>query len=76
MMFPYLFSPLKLGTVEVKKAENDNRQKSLDASIPEGIESRYDYDRKQLEKKITEVRASAPPATASPAGPGSPRAGC
>jgi multidrug efflux pump subunit AcrA (membrane-fusion protein) len=26
--------------VEVKKAENDNRQKTLDASIPAGIESR------------------------------------
>jgi multidrug efflux pump subunit AcrA (membrane-fusion protein) len=37
--------------VEVKKAENDNRQKSLDASIPEGLESKYEYDRKQLEKK-------------------------
>jgi HlyD family secretion protein len=40
--------------VEVKKAENDNRQKSLDASIPEGIESKYEYDRKQLEKKISD----------------------
>jgi len=40
--------------VEVKKAENDNRQKTLDASIPEGIESRYEYDRKQLEKKISD----------------------
>jgi len=40
--------------VEVKKAENDNRQKELDASIPEGIESKYDYDRKQLEKKISD----------------------
>lgn len=37
--------------VEVKKAENDNRQRSLDASIPEGLESKYEYDRKQLEKK-------------------------
>ncbi|MGB2906149.1 MAG: HlyD family efflux transporter periplasmic adaptor subunit [Candidatus Aminicenantaceae bacterium] len=37
--------------VEVKKAENDNRQKSLDASIPEGLESKYECDRKQLEKK-------------------------
>ncbi len=37
--------------VEVKKGENDNRQKSLDASIPEGLESKYEYDRKQLEKK-------------------------
>jgi len=40
--------------VEVKKAENDNRQKALDASIPEGLESRYEYDRKQLEKKISD----------------------
>lgn len=40
--------------VEVKKAENDNQQKALDASIPEGLESRYEYDRKQLEKKISD----------------------
>jgi len=40
--------------VEVKKAENDNRQKSLDASIPPGLEARYEYDRKQLEKKISD----------------------
>jgi len=40
--------------VEVKKAENDNRQKALDASIPEGLESKYEYDRKQLEKKISD----------------------
>ncbi len=40
--------------VEVKKAENDDRQKTLDASIPEGIESRYEYERKQLEKKISD----------------------
>jgi multidrug efflux pump subunit AcrA (membrane-fusion protein) len=40
--------------VEVKKAENDNRQKSLDASIPAGIESKYEYDRKQLEKRISD----------------------
>jgi multidrug efflux pump subunit AcrA (membrane-fusion protein) len=37
--------------VAVRQAENDNRQKSLDASIPEGLESKYEYDRKQLEKK-------------------------
>lgn len=37
--------------VEVMKAENDNRQKALDASIPEGLESNYEYDRKQLERK-------------------------
>jgi multidrug efflux pump subunit AcrA (membrane-fusion protein) len=40
--------------VEVKKAENDNQQKSLDASIPPGLEARYEYDRKQLEKKISD----------------------
>jgi len=40
--------------VEVKKADNDNRQKALDASIPKGLESRYEYDRKQLEKKISD----------------------
>jgi multidrug efflux pump subunit AcrA (membrane-fusion protein) len=40
--------------VEVKKAENDNQQKSLDASIPEGIESKYEYDLKQLKKKISD----------------------
>ncbi len=40
--------------VEVKKAQNDNRQKALDASIPEGLESKYEYDRKQLEKKISD----------------------
>lgn len=40
--------------VEVKRAENDNRQKSLDASIPAGLEARYEYDRKQLEKKISD----------------------
>jgi len=46
--------------VEVKKAENDNRQKSLDASIPEGLESKYEYDRKQLEKKRSDhILASA-----------------
>jgi multidrug efflux pump subunit AcrA (membrane-fusion protein) len=40
--------------VEVKKADNDNRQKALDASIPKGLESRYEYDRKQLENKISD----------------------
>lgn len=40
--------------VEVKKAENDNQQKALDASIPEGLESKYEFDRKQLEKKISD----------------------
>ncbi len=37
--------------VEVKKAENEMRQKEIDASIPEGIESQFEYDQKQLEKK-------------------------
>jgi len=37
--------------VEVRKAENDTRQKAIDAAIPPGIESKYEYDRKQLEKK-------------------------
>jgi len=37
--------------VAVKKAENEMRLKEIDASIPEGIESRFEYDRKQLEKK-------------------------
>jgi multidrug efflux pump subunit AcrA (membrane-fusion protein) len=37
--------------VEVRKAENDNRQKEIDASIPPGLEAKYEYDRKQLEKK-------------------------
>ncbi len=37
--------------VEVRKAENDNRQKEIDASIPPGLESKFEYDRKQLEKK-------------------------
>jgi multidrug efflux pump subunit AcrA (membrane-fusion protein) len=40
--------------VQVKKAENDNQQKALDASIPQGLESKYEYDRKQLEKKISD----------------------
>jgi multidrug efflux pump subunit AcrA (membrane-fusion protein) len=40
--------------VDVKKAENDDQQKSLDASIPPGLESKYEYDRKQLEKKISD----------------------
>jgi multidrug efflux pump subunit AcrA (membrane-fusion protein) len=37
--------------VAIKKAENDMRRKEIDASIPEGIESKFEYDRKQLEKK-------------------------
>jgi multidrug efflux pump subunit AcrA (membrane-fusion protein) len=45
--------------VEVKKADNDNRQKALDASIPKGLESMYEYDRKQLEKKISDNALAA-----------------
>ncbi|MGA2362767.1 MAG: HlyD family efflux transporter periplasmic adaptor subunit [Candidatus Aminicenantales bacterium] len=37
--------------VEVRKAENDNRQKEIDAAIPPGLEAKYEYDRKQLDKK-------------------------
>jgi multidrug efflux pump subunit AcrA (membrane-fusion protein) len=37
--------------VAVKKAENEMRRKEIDASIPEGIESQFEYDKKQLEKK-------------------------
>jgi multidrug efflux pump subunit AcrA (membrane-fusion protein) len=46
--------------VEVKKAEIDSQQKSLDASIPEGLESKYEYDLMQLEKKRSDhILASA-----------------
>ncbi len=41
--------------VEVRKAENETRQKEIDASIPEGIESKLEYDRKQLEKRKSDV---------------------
>ena len=37
--------------VEVRKAENDNRQKEIDASVPPEIEAKIEYERKQLEKK-------------------------
>lgn len=37
--------------VEVRKAENDNRQKEIDAAIPPELEAKIEYDRKQLEKK-------------------------
>jgi multidrug efflux pump subunit AcrA (membrane-fusion protein) len=37
--------------VAVKQAENDVKRKEIDASIPEGIESHFEFDRKQLEKK-------------------------
>jgi HlyD family secretion protein len=37
--------------VEVRRAENDNRQKAIDASIPPEIEAKVEYERKQLEKK-------------------------
>jgi multidrug efflux pump subunit AcrA (membrane-fusion protein) len=46
----YRFQKFELD-VEVKKAENDVRLKEIDASIPKGIESRQEYDRKQLERK-------------------------
>jgi multidrug efflux pump subunit AcrA (membrane-fusion protein) len=46
----YRFQKFELD-VEVKKAENEVRLKEIDASIPKGIESRQEYDRKQLEKK-------------------------
>jgi HlyD family secretion protein len=36
---------------EQKSAENELRQKEIDASIPLELQSRYEYDRKQLEKK-------------------------
>jgi HlyD family secretion protein len=36
--------------VAVRKAENEMRQKEIDASIPPGIEAKSEYDRKQLEK--------------------------
>lgn len=41
--------------VEVRKAENETRQREIDASIPEGIESKLEYDRKQLEKRKSDV---------------------
>lgn len=37
--------------VEVRRAENDNRQKAIDASVPPEIEAKVEYERKQLEKK-------------------------
>ena len=37
--------------VEVRKADNDNRQKEIDAAIPPEIEAKIEYERKQLEKK-------------------------
>ena len=37
--------------VEVRKAENDNKQKAIDAAIPPEIEAKVEYERKQLEKK-------------------------
>jgi HlyD family secretion protein len=41
--------------VEVRKAENETRQREIDASVPEGIESKLEYDRKQLEKRKSDV---------------------
>ena len=37
--------------VEVQTAENDTRQKKIDASVLEELVSKYEYERKQLEKK-------------------------
>jgi multidrug efflux pump subunit AcrA (membrane-fusion protein) len=45
--------------IEVKKAENDNRQKVLDASVPAELESRYEHDRKQLEKRKSDHALAA-----------------
>ncbi len=41
--------------VEVRKAENETRQREIDAAVPEGIESKLEYDRKQLEKRKSGV---------------------
>jgi multidrug efflux pump subunit AcrA (membrane-fusion protein) len=46
----YRFQKFEL-EVAVKTAENEMRRKEIDALIPEGIESRFEYDKKQLEKK-------------------------
>ncbi|MCP4149898.1 MAG: HlyD family efflux transporter periplasmic adaptor subunit [bacterium] len=37
--------------VKLKEAEIDYKKKQLDASIPKGIESNFEYDRKQLDLK-------------------------
>jgi multidrug efflux pump subunit AcrA (membrane-fusion protein) len=41
--------------VEVRSAENDTRQKKIDASVLEELVSKYEYERKQLEKKRSDV---------------------
>ena len=41
--------------VEVQSAENDTRQKQIDASVLEELVSKYEYERKQLEKKKSDV---------------------
>lgn len=37
--------------VKVKQAEIDYKKKEIDASIPEGLETKYEYDKKQLDLK-------------------------
>jgi len=37
--------------VQLKQAEIDYKKKEIDASIPKGLETNYDYDKKQLELK-------------------------
>jgi multidrug resistance efflux pump len=46
----YQHQKLELGLKE-KQAEIDYQKKQLDAAVPRGIESDYDYDQKQLEMK-------------------------
>jgi multidrug efflux pump subunit AcrA (membrane-fusion protein) len=40
--------------VQLKKAETDYKKIELDASVPKGIVSNYDYDKKQLDLKRSE----------------------
>ncbi|MBU4267822.1 MAG: HlyD family efflux transporter periplasmic adaptor subunit [Acidobacteria bacterium] len=37
--------------VERKSAENDLQQREIDASVPEELQSKYEYEQKQLEKR-------------------------
>jgi multidrug efflux pump subunit AcrA (membrane-fusion protein) len=46
--------------VEVKKAENEMRQKEIDASIPAGIESRQEYDRNSSRREERLLAREAP----------------
>lgn len=41
--------------VERKSAETDLQQKEIDASVPEDLQSRYEYEQKQLEKRRKQV---------------------